>query len=90
MLLIPGTSSVAHLRDNVASAGFALPEDAVAELGRHRRGLTTRGRAGQEARCGPAPRLLADSWSGHRPGPVGARKRRRASSADAAGDTGHG
>jgi len=32
MLLIPGTSSVAHLRDNVASAGFVLPEDAVAEL----------------------------------------------------------
>lgn len=32
MLLIPGTSSVAHLRDNVASAGFELPEDAVAEL----------------------------------------------------------
>ena len=32
ILLIPGTSSVAHLRDNVASAGFVLPEDAVAEL----------------------------------------------------------
>ena len=32
MLLIPGTSSVAHLRDNVASAGFDLPEDALAEL----------------------------------------------------------
>ncbi|MGU3411859.1 oxidoreductase [Microbacterium sp. M1A1_1b] len=32
MLLIPGTSSVAHLRDNVASAGYVLPEDAVAEL----------------------------------------------------------
>jgi pyridoxine 4-dehydrogenase len=32
MLLIPGTSSVAHLRDNVASAGFVLPDDAVAEL----------------------------------------------------------
>ncbi|MBM7475946.1 oxidoreductase [Curtobacterium herbarum] len=32
MLLIPGTSSVDHLRDNVASAGFALPDDAVAEL----------------------------------------------------------
>lgn len=32
MLLIPGTSSVAHLRDNVASASFALPADAVAEL----------------------------------------------------------
>lgn len=32
MLLIPGTSSVAHLHDNVASAGFVLPDDAVAEL----------------------------------------------------------
>ncbi|WJX99928.1 oxidoreductase [Curtobacterium sp. 458] len=32
MLLIPGTSSVAHLRDNVVSAGFDLPADAVAEL----------------------------------------------------------
>ena len=32
MLLIPGTSSAAHLRDNVASAGFDLPEDALAEL----------------------------------------------------------
>ncbi len=32
VLLIPGTSSVAHLRDNVASAGFVLPDDAVAEL----------------------------------------------------------
>ncbi|ROP58504.1 oxidoreductase [Curtobacterium sp. ZW137] len=32
ILLIPGTSSVAHLRDNVASAGFTLPEDALAEL----------------------------------------------------------
>jgi len=32
LLLIPGTSSVDHLRDNVASAGFVLPDDAVAEL----------------------------------------------------------
>ncbi|HET9102358.1 MAG TPA: aldo/keto reductase family oxidoreductase [Solirubrobacteraceae bacterium] len=32
ILLIPGTSSVAHLRDNVAAAALALPEDAVAEL----------------------------------------------------------
>lgn len=30
--LIPGTSSVAHLRDNVAAANLALPADAVAEL----------------------------------------------------------
>jgi len=32
ILLIPGTSSVAHLRDNVAAAGLALPEDELAEL----------------------------------------------------------
>jgi pyridoxine 4-dehydrogenase len=34
MVLIPGTSSVAHLRDNVAAAGLVLPPDAVAELDR--------------------------------------------------------
>ena len=32
MLLIPGTSSVAHLRENVAGAGMQLPADALAEL----------------------------------------------------------
>lgn len=32
ILLIPGTSSVAHLRENVAGVGVELPEDAVAEL----------------------------------------------------------
>ena len=32
ILLIPGTSSVAHLRENIAGAGLELPEDAVAEL----------------------------------------------------------
>jgi len=32
ILLIPGTSSVAHLRENVASAALDLPADAVAEL----------------------------------------------------------
>jgi pyridoxine 4-dehydrogenase len=32
ILLIPGTSSVAHLRDNVAGAGLELPDDAIAEL----------------------------------------------------------
>ncbi len=32
MALIPGTSSVAHLRENVAAADVALPPDAVAEL----------------------------------------------------------
>ena len=30
--LIPGTSSVAHLRENLAAAELRLPEDAVAEL----------------------------------------------------------
>jgi len=32
ILLIPGTSSVAHLRENVAGAGIQLPVDAVEEL----------------------------------------------------------
>jgi pyridoxine 4-dehydrogenase len=32
MLLIPGTSSVAHLRENVAAAALELPADAIAEL----------------------------------------------------------
>jgi aryl-alcohol dehydrogenase-like predicted oxidoreductase len=32
ILLIPGTSSVAHLRENVAGAGLALSSDDVAEL----------------------------------------------------------
>ena len=32
ILLIPGTSSVAHLRENVASAGLELPADTLAEL----------------------------------------------------------
>jgi aryl-alcohol dehydrogenase-like predicted oxidoreductase len=30
--LIPGTSSVEHLRENVAAANLVLPADAVAEL----------------------------------------------------------
>lgn len=32
ILLIPGTSSVAHLRENLAAADLALPEDAIREL----------------------------------------------------------
>ena len=32
ILLIPGTSSVAHLRENVAGAALELPADATAEL----------------------------------------------------------
>jgi pyridoxine 4-dehydrogenase len=32
ILLIPGTSSVTHLRENIASAGLKLPPDALAEL----------------------------------------------------------
>jgi pyridoxine 4-dehydrogenase len=31
-VLIPGTSSLAHLRENIAAAGLVLPPDAVAEL----------------------------------------------------------
>jgi pyridoxine 4-dehydrogenase len=33
LLLIPGTSSVAHLRENLAEADLHLPDDAVAALG---------------------------------------------------------
>ena len=32
ILLIPGTSSVAHLRENLAASDFELPADAVAQL----------------------------------------------------------
>jgi aryl-alcohol dehydrogenase-like predicted oxidoreductase len=32
ILLIPGTSSTAHLRENIAGAGLTLPADAIAEL----------------------------------------------------------
>ena len=32
MVLIPGTSSLAHLRENIAAAGLLLPPDALAEL----------------------------------------------------------
>jgi pyridoxine 4-dehydrogenase len=34
ILLIPGTSSVAHLRENIAAANIELPADAVKELNR--------------------------------------------------------
>ncbi|SFC57750.1 aldo/keto reductase family oxidoreductase [Streptomyces aidingensis] len=34
ILLIPGTSSVAHLRENVAGAGITLPDEELAELDR--------------------------------------------------------
>ena len=34
ILLIPGTSSVAHLRENVAGAGLTLSADDLAELDR--------------------------------------------------------
>lgn len=32
ILLIPGTSSVVHLRENAAAAGLELPAEAVAAL----------------------------------------------------------
>ncbi|TXI08212.1 MAG: aldo/keto reductase family oxidoreductase [Rhizobium sp.] len=34
ILLIPGTSSLAHLKQNVAAAGLKLPDDAITELDR--------------------------------------------------------
>jgi pyridoxine 4-dehydrogenase len=50
ILLIPGTSSVEHLRENVIGAGLTFPEDALAELNRI-------------AARPPVPRKL---WSGSR------------------------
>jgi pyridoxine 4-dehydrogenase len=32
ILLIPGTSSVEHLRENVAAAGLQLPDEEIKEL----------------------------------------------------------
>ncbi len=34
ILLIPGTSSVDHLRENLAAAGLMLPDEAIEELNR--------------------------------------------------------
>jgi aryl-alcohol dehydrogenase-like predicted oxidoreductase len=34
ILLIPGTSSVGHLRENLAAATLELPPDTIAELDR--------------------------------------------------------
>jgi aryl-alcohol dehydrogenase-like predicted oxidoreductase len=39
ILLIPGTSSVAHLRENLAAAEIELPEEAMARLDRIRSGM---------------------------------------------------
>jgi len=41
ILLIPGTSSVAHLRENLAAANLVLPDDAMAALN----GIATSGKA---------------------------------------------
>ena len=41
ILLIPGTSSVAHLRENIAAGACALPDDAMTELD----GIAARGTA---------------------------------------------
>jgi aryl-alcohol dehydrogenase-like predicted oxidoreductase len=38
ILLIPGTSSVAHLRENLAAASMELPADAIAQLNRIAKG----------------------------------------------------
>jgi pyridoxine 4-dehydrogenase len=45
ILLIPGTSSVAHLRENVASAALVLPPDAAADLDAIGLGVPDSGRA---------------------------------------------
>jgi aryl-alcohol dehydrogenase-like predicted oxidoreductase len=32
MLLIPGTSSIAHLRENISAASLQIPKDILAKL----------------------------------------------------------
>ena len=39
ILLIPGTSSVGHLRENLAAASLELPRDAAAALDRIAAGM---------------------------------------------------
>ncbi|MFI5062850.1 MAG: oxidoreductase [Streptosporangiales bacterium] len=51
MLPIPGTSSVAHLRENVAGAGLALAADDLAELDR----ISGEGRQPSSIRTGTLP-----------------------------------
>lgn len=68
ILLIPGTSSVAHLRENVAAAALQLPDEAIERLdaigGRHRPLWTP-------ARRGPALRLARRSRVGSSAGRAG-------------------
>ncbi|HET6307545.1 MAG TPA: aldo/keto reductase, partial [Rhodopila sp.] len=46
VLLIPGTSSIGHLRENLAAAELALPDEAVAVLDRGRASLASSGPGG--------------------------------------------
>ena len=48
MLLIPGTSKVAHLEENVAAAGITLSDEDFAALGLTRRGRRSSGRRRSE------------------------------------------
>ena len=53
ILLIPGTSSVAHLRENLAAAALNLPEEALSRLQA----------IGGEGRCGKGPNLSGPATS---------------------------
>ena len=48
ILLIPGTSSVAHLRENVAGAALQIPDDALAALSE----TSSEGQAGSTSAAG--------------------------------------
>ena len=48
ILLIPGTSSVAHLRDNVTGAALQIPDDALAALSE----ISSEGQAGSTSAAG--------------------------------------
>ena len=61
MLPIPGTSSVAHLEENVAAAALRLSDEELALLGRLVRSLTAHARSASVGR----PQQRNDSWEGY-------------------------
>ncbi|GAB7184542.1 oxidoreductase [Kitasatospora sp. Ki12] len=80
ILLIPGTSSVAHLRENVAGAGLRLPDDdllALDKIGRRphggqHAGSTREGRStGSRPGRLPVPRAGSGGRRPNAPGPDG-------------------
>ncbi len=69
ILLIPGTSSVAHLRENLAVAELELPDDAMADLDR----IAAAGAGWLSGRATATPARPSQRHLRHRPGLDGER-----------------